>query len=206
VDLAHPIRTLVTSLDGPVLEVLARTTRPLTGREVHRLAAAGSENGVRAVLHRLAEQGLVRADERSNAVFYALNRDHLAAPAVDVLVNLWSTFVGRLYGAFDGWEVPPIHASLFGSAARRDGTTASDVDILLVRPAKPADSHRWVTQTERLAESVHTWTGNHCQLYEVTRRAIAEHVHAREPIIEAWRRDAVTIYGPSIADLLKRLA
>jgi predicted nucleotidyltransferase len=205
VDLAHPIRTLVTSLDGPVLEVLVRTTRPLTGREVHRLAAAGSENGVRAVLHRLAEQGLVLADERSNAVFYVLNRDHLAAPAVDVLVNLWGTFVGRLREAFDGWDPRPIHASLFGSAARRDGTAASDVDILLVRPAKPADTRRWVTQTERLAESVHAWTGNHCQFYEVTRRAVAEHVQVREPIIESWRRDAVTVYGPSVADLLKRL-
>jgi signal transduction histidine kinase len=81
VDVAHPIRSVVSTLDGPVLEVLARTTRSLTGREIHRLAGTGSPNGVRRALDRLAEQGLVHAEERAKAVFYPGNRDHVAWPA-----------------------------------------------------------------------------------------------------------------------------
>src|SRR6266508_1038245 len=65
VDVAHPIRAVVPTLDGPVLEVLARTTRPLTGREIHRLAETGSPNGVRLALTRLSGQGLVHAEERA---------------------------------------------------------------------------------------------------------------------------------------------
>lgn len=206
-DLTHPIHAAIPSLDGPVLEVLVRTTRPLTGREVHRLAESGSENGVRAVLTRLAGQGVVHADVRSNAVFYTLNRDHLAAPAIEALANLRNALVQRMREAFGAWTVAPVHASLFGSVARGNGTGASDVDLLIVRPAKVAlDAPRWVAQTDRLARDVHAWTGNHCQIYELSRRELAQHVGAREPIVESWRRDAVTIYGPDIAALLRRSA
>lgn len=206
-DLTHPIHAAIPSLDGPVLEVLVRTTRPLTGREVHRLAESGSENGVRAVLTRLAGQGVVHADVRSNAVFYTLNRDHLAASALESLANLRNALVQRMRDAVGAWELAPVHASLFGSVARGDGTTGSDIDFLLVRPAKvAADAPRWVAQTDRLAGDVHTWTGNHCQIYELSRRELAQHVSAREPIVESWRRDAVTIYGPDIAALLRRSA
>jgi len=51
----------VLDLEGPVLDVLAHTTRPLTGREIARLARRGSERGVRLVLHRLVDHGLVSA-------------------------------------------------------------------------------------------------------------------------------------------------
>jgi len=95
-DVAHPIRSVVPTLDGPVLEVLARTTRPLSGREVHRLAGTGSPNGIRLVLARLAEQGLVYAEERAKAVFYTANRDHVAWPAVEILTGLRRTLLDRL--------------------------------------------------------------------------------------------------------------
>lgn len=206
-DLAHPIRAAIPSLDGPVLEVLARTTRPLTGREVHRLVGVGSENGVRAVLNRLATQGLVSSDVRSNAVFYTLNSEHLAAPAIQSLANLRNALIDRLREVVSGWEPAPVHASLFGSVARGDGTVGSDVDLLLVRPSKvTATAPRWTAQTDRLADDVHAWTGNHCQLYELSRRELAQHVSTREPIVESWRRDAVTIYGPDITQLLRRPA
>jgi predicted nucleotidyltransferase len=207
VDLTHPIRAAIPSLDGPVLELLARTTRPLTGREVHRLVEVASENGVRAVLSRLAAQGVVRADTRSNAVFYTLNRDHIAAPAIESLANLRNTLVARLRDAVGAWELPPVHASLFGSVARGDGTVESDIDLLLVRPPKViADEPRWVGQTDQLADDVHAWTGNHCQTYELSRRELAQHVAAREPIVDSWRRDAVTIYGRDITQLVRRSA
>lgn len=206
-DLTHPIRAAIPSLDGPVLEVLTRTTRALTGREVHRLVGVGSENGVRAVLTRLAGQGVVLADTRANAVFYTLNRDHLAAAAIESLANLRNALVDRLRDAVGAWQLAPVHASLFGSVARGDGTAESDVDLLLLRPAKiSADAPQWVAQTDRLAGDVHAWTGNHCQVYELSRRELARHVAAREPIVESWRRDAVTIYGSDIAALIRRSA
>jgi hypothetical protein len=46
-------------LEGEVLSVLAGTSKPLTGREVARLARRGSDRGLRLALNRLAEQGIV---------------------------------------------------------------------------------------------------------------------------------------------------
>jgi Nucleotidyltransferase domain len=48
------------------------------------------------------------------------------------LAQLVSTLVERLAGFIQSWEVQPQHAYLFGSAARQDGDTSSDVDVLLV--------------------------------------------------------------------------
>jgi hypothetical protein len=58
--------------------VLAHTARPLTGREIVRLARRGSERGVRLVLHRLVDHELVSAQEAGAATLYVLNREHVA--------------------------------------------------------------------------------------------------------------------------------
>jgi hypothetical protein len=60
-----------------VLAVLAHTRRPLTGRQVHQLAGAGSESGVRKVLARLTAQGLVHVSEAGQAKLYVANREHV---------------------------------------------------------------------------------------------------------------------------------
>ena len=86
-DVARPLTVLVPSLDGPVLEALARTSRPVTGREAHRLAGAGSESGVRLVLARLVEHGLVNATQAGKATLYVANREHIAWPLVEGLVK-----------------------------------------------------------------------------------------------------------------------
>src|SRR4051794_10747130 len=95
-DLSRPYTALCPSLDGDVLVTLAGTRRPLTGREVARLAGRRSHVGVRDVLARLVEQGLVDRQEAGSALLYTLNREHLAAPAVAVLAGMRSDLVRRL--------------------------------------------------------------------------------------------------------------
>ncbi len=58
-NVADPIVSVVPSLHGPVLAVLARTSAPLRQADVYRLAAAGSYSGVRKVLLQLIEHGVV---------------------------------------------------------------------------------------------------------------------------------------------------
>lgn len=204
-DVASPIRSVLPSLEGPVLEVLAGTTGSLAGREVARLTRGGSEAGVRRALHRLVEQGVVRAEARGGAVLYALNRRHLAYPAVEVLVALRRTLLSRLRGAIETWAQPPVHVSLFGSAARRDGDAASDIDVLLVRPAdlNAAERDTWTEQLDQLRVDVEQWTGNRCQLYEIDPDELAEHVRKRTRIVREWLADAVTLHGSDLTSLAR---
>lgn len=205
-DLSRPISTVITTLDGPILAVLARTTQPLTGRKVHQLASVGSETGTRKVLRRLADTGLVNATEVGASVQYSLNRNHLAAPAVIELTNIRRQFIQRInHEITEDWRSRPLHASLFGSAARGDGDLHSDVDLLIVHEfADPPPE--WADQLGALAEQVHSWTGNHLQIYELSSAELLVHFAARDPIVNEWLRDAVTVYGPEFRHLRNRIA
>src|SRR6266508_3319456 len=168
-DLSRPWAPIRSPIDMEVLRVLQGTTRPLTGREVARLVRAGSQPAVNAALRRLAEEGLVRAEEAGNAFLYTLNREHLGAPAVELLAGIRTELERRLRAEIAEWEIAPAHVSIFGSAARGDGDTRSDIDVFVVRPAGVAeDDPGWREQLERLADHVHDWTGNHAAISEVS--------------------------------------
>jgi len=197
----------VPTLDGPVLAVLARTRRPLTGRQVHQLAGTGSESGVRKVLARLAAQGLVHVSEAGQAQLYVANREHLAWPAVEILCSLKSTLLDRIREQIRSWPVPPRAAALFGSAARGDGGTVSDIDVLLIRPDDVDEvDETWCRQVDVLRDRVEAWTGNHCQVYEIDGPGLADHAERGEPIVDEWRTDALPLFGADFRRVLGNLA
>ncbi|HEX7291301.1 MAG TPA: nucleotidyltransferase domain-containing protein [Conexibacter sp.] len=202
-DVARPYTALSSSLDSTVLAVLARTTYPLTGRDVARLAGRSSHSGVLDVLNRLTEHGLVDRREAGRAWLYTLNREHLAAPAVEVLADMRTTLLERVRGAIEAWKLEPIHVSLFGSAARGDGDTQSDIDLFLVRPTEvDEDDQTWVDQRDGLATSVQRWTGNRAGIAEVSEEELNRLREEAPPIVAALRDDAITLHGRPIAELL----
>jgi len=201
-DLSRPWAPIRSAIDMEVLRVLRGTTRPLTGREVARLVRAGSQPTVNASLRRLSEEGLVRAEEAGNAYLYTLNREHLAAPAVQLLADIWPELLRRLRDEIADWQVAPVHLSIFGSAARCDGDTASDIDLFVVRPSDvPDDDARWRDQLDQLSAHVLAWTGNHAGLSEVSERDVRRLRRERPPVVGELSRDAITIAGPQPAEL-----
>ena len=204
-DLSRPWAPIRSPVDMDVLRVLRRTTRPLTGREVARLVRTGSQPTINASLRRLSEEGLVRAQEAGNAYLYTFNREHLAAPAVELLADVRAELEHRLRSEIAGWQIAPIHLSIFGSAARGDGDTASDIDIFVIRPRDvPDDDARWREQLSRLADHVLAWTGNHAGLSEVSETDMRRLRRERPPVVDELTHHTITIAGPEAADLLRR--
>jgi predicted nucleotidyltransferase len=202
-DVSAPHTAICPTLDSSVLAVLAGTTKPLTGREVARLVGRRSHRGVLDVLNRLADHGLVDREEAGRALLFTLNREHLAAPAVDVLAGMRTELLRRLRSAVSRWRIPPVHCSLFGSAARGDGTTESDIDLFLVRPDRvDADDQTWVEQRDALARQVLRWTGNRAGIAEVAKDELAPLIKSRRPIVGELRRDAVVLHGVPVERLL----
>lgn len=188
-----------------MLSVLAATSRPLTGREVARLAPEGSQPGVWKALSRLADDGLVDRQEAGSALLYSLNRDHLAAPAVEILTGLRGMLVTRLRDAIGGWELPPLHASLFGSAARGQGDAESDIDLFVVREsAVEANDPRWRAQLDGLARSIRRWTGNRAGISEISETDLERLRTERPAIVAELESDAVALFGAETATLLDR--
>ncbi|MEO6712045.1 MAG: nucleotidyltransferase domain-containing protein [Mycobacteriales bacterium] len=131
-NLSDPTRAITATLDGTVLSVLAAAGRPLTVSEVAAKAARGSEIGLRRAIARLIDQGIVRATEVGRNRVHELNRDHIAAPAAEILRDLRLELWRRLRTELATWRQEPVFGCVFGSAARGDGDDNSDIDLLLV--------------------------------------------------------------------------
>lgn len=195
-DVSRPHSAVVPSLEGDVLVALAGTTRPLTGRQVAQLVRRGSQTAVSRALDRLVAQGVVHRQEAGRAYLHTLNRNHLAVPAIEALATMRTELLGRLRGELASWEPRPVHASLFGSAARADGDAESDVDILLVRPDDVDEQDvAWRDAVDRLARSLEEWTGNHAGLIELTETEFARLPSAAPPILAELRRDGIDLAG-----------
>ncbi|HEX2755892.1 MAG TPA: nucleotidyltransferase domain-containing protein, partial [Candidatus Limnocylindrales bacterium] len=141
------------------------------------------------------------------ATLYVANRSHLAWPMLEALVGLRSGLLGRIREVVAGWEVAPLHVSLFGSAARRDGGAESDIDMLIVRPDDVAEGDEtWETQIDTLRDQVVAWTGNRCQAFDIGRARLREHLAAHDPLVENWLRDEVLLAGEPLRSLIDNLA
>jgi len=207
-DLAQPLSSLIPSLEGEALTVLARTEQPLTGRQVAGLARRGTHPAVQKVLDRLVRQGVVDVQPAGRARLYQLNRDHLLTPSVIAGVTARETLLRRLRQAIECWQLPCTHASMFGSLVRGEADAESDLDVLVVRPASlSGDDAVWQQQLHALEHSVLRWTGNRLSWFETTEADLARGLAGEEePLIAAWRHDALQLAGEPLRQLLARVS
>jgi nucleotidyltransferase-like protein len=173
-------------------------------RQVARVAGV-SPNRAGQVLAHLAEHGLVLVEEMGAARWCRLNRSHLAADAVMALVELRGRLIEFLRTEIGSWATPPVHASLFGSAARGDGTTGSDIDILVISEVRGADE-RWDAQLYDSGLRIVAATGNRPAWFSITLEGLDRAVAAGEPVVAEWRRDGVHLAGRRLKALLRRVA
>jgi hypothetical protein len=176
-------------------------------REVARVAGV-SANRASQVLAELADHGLVLVEAHGAGRLCRLNRAHLAAEAVLALVDLRGRLIDFLRHEVRSWSPRPVHASLFGSAARGDGDTSSDLDLLLVRPdpRRDDDDDAWEEQLFAAAERILAATGNRAAWFVTTPTDVRRAVEAVEPIIAEWRRDAVHLAGRRLEQILREAA
>lgn len=204
-DVSRPLAAISPGVDADVLAVLAASTQPRSGREVARYAGR-SNTGVQHVLDRLVEHGLVARQEVGRNFLYTLNNDHLLAPVVQQMSGVRLELIERLRNAIGGWQIAPVHASLFGSTARGDGDASSDIDLLLVRPeGVDPDGETWRRQVDELADGVRRWTGNHAGLIEISEAELPRLRKDRPLVVDEIQRDAVDLAGKPIRKLLAPL-
>jgi predicted nucleotidyltransferase len=143
----------------------------------------------------LVDEGIVKATEMGRNRVHELNRQHLAAPVADILAGLRPKMFDQIRAELARWKPKAYYACVFGSAARGDGGTSSDIDLLVVHapfpgdpkpqrrqrlrdslaqkwaepaPTSAAEARRWPAQVDRLKDSVHAWTGNSAQVVDLS--------------------------------------
>ncbi|ACZ29170.1 hypothetical protein Xcel_0129 [Xylanimonas cellulosilytica DSM 15894] len=200
--LQSPFAVITPTLDGPVLNVLAMARAAFTPGQVARLLDVGSVEGVRKVLNRLVDQGIVHVQQIGRARAYELNRDHLAAGAVEAIARQHDVLIQRLADEVARWTAGPTFGALFGSAARREMRPDSDLDVFLVRP-DTADLEVWDEQTTALAAAATLWTGNDARVLDMTESEIAAgavpvgRAGVREPVLAEIVADGIQFAGPA---------
>ena len=206
-DMSRPASLIMPAGTESVLKTLAGTDRPLGVREVARLAGV-SANRASQVLAGLIEHGLVMADDHGSGRLCRLNRQHLAARPLLDLIGLRGRLLELVRSEVAAWAPKPLHVSLFGSAARGDGSTASDLDLLVVRAESGSDveDEGWESQLFASGERLLAATGNHAAWLVITPADLRRAVRAGEPIVREWRRDAIHLAGRRLATLLGQAA
>jgi hypothetical protein len=207
VDLGRPASVVLPAGTEAVLRVLAGSDTPLGVREIARLAGV-SANRASQVLSELADHGVVLVDERGAGRLCRLNRAHLAAAPLLALVTLRARLVELLRSEVESWSRRALHVSLFGSAARGDGTTGSDLDLLVVRaePRTDPEAERWDAQLFESGERIFAATGNQAAWLVTSPTDLRRAVQTGEPIVGEWRRDAVHLTGRRLNTLLREAA
>jgi predicted nucleotidyltransferase len=208
-DIANPMQSVIPSAQGAVLDALARTDQPLSGRRIAELTKPRfSQRRVNDVLKKLADSGIVLRENRPPSNLYRLNHDHVAAESISVLARMWATLVARIRAELDIWSVPPEAAWLFGSAARREGTERSDIYSFLVLPASGLASEMseaWEHQTGILAEKIKAWSGNRCEVIEMEAVELRAAVERDDPLLRDLRERAVALAGRDPEGLLRKI-
>jgi len=148
----------------------------LTGRSVAALLhSPASPSGVQKVLDDLVSNGVVIAEPAGRARLYTLNRDHVAAAAIDQLARLRDVLLERIKAEAESWTIPAKAIWLFGSTARGQGDADSDLDLLIVRPDDVDDSEPgWLEQVETLSAHASLWSGNSCEVVEYSAQEIRD--------------------------------
>lgn len=150
-----------------------------------------SSAGVRKALNRLVSQVLVVREGDGVAYLYQLNREHLLAGPVLEIARAREILRERVAAHISTWVVPPRLFALFGSAARGQMHTGSDLDLLAVAD-EPGD--RWVDDLGRLCEAMTAWTGNDARPLVL---APEEFASGDEPALAQIGRDARVLVGDS---------
>ena len=159
------------------------------------------------MLARLVTQGVVLVETPARYPVYRLNRDHVAVPHIEALSRVRDAIVGNIRTEVAGWEVKPSHAGLFGSFARGDADSESDIDVLLVGPDSPTelDEDAWLEQLDRLDRLIRAWTGNAAQIVDLAPATLGLMARDADPLVDSWRAEDIRVHGDTLLELLRRL-
>ena len=186
-----------------VFRVLAGADASFSIRQLARVAGVSAPRAIEIVNH-ASERGLILVELAGRSRMCRLNREHLAAGALIDLVTIRQRMLHAIEDEIASWRIAPMHTSLFGSAARGDGNSHSDLDLLLIRPISEPDKE-WEEQKYTSGVRLRAKIGNHVSWFDISSTELKRAMRASEPIIVEWKRDSIHLSGVQLPDLFRQI-
>lgn len=200
---AEPTDIVLSRTTAAVFHVLIGADTSFSIRQLARLAGVSAPRAVE-IVNRGSERGLVLVQQGGRSRMCRFNREHLAAGAIIELVTIRERILRAIEDEITLWNTQPLHVSLFGSAARGDGDTNSDLDLLVVRP-KNESEEKWEEQKYTSGVRLMAKIGNPVSWFDISIAELKTAVRASEPILSEWKKDGIRLSGPLLPDLLRQL-
>lgn len=203
-NLAEPADLVMPHATAALLRVLVRAEASFSIRQLARLAEVSAPRAVE-IVNRASERGLILVEQAGRSRMCRFNREHLAANAIIDLVTMRERILLALESEITSWSIQPLHASLFGSAARGDGGTESDIDVLVIRPEEAVENI-WDEQKYASGLRLMAKIGNSVSWFDISVAELKSASDASEPILSEWKSESIRLFGPLLPDLLRRVS
>lgn len=200
-DFVRPVEAVIPGVQGRVLAVLAETTAELNLRTIARLSGV-SHAQVSRVLPGLVDLGLVERREAPPSSLFRLVPEHVAAGPLLALARARDCVVEEMGRVAALLPTVPVSVITFGSFARGEADSESDIDAVFVRPVGIDESDEaWADSVEQWRSRIHRVSGNPVEVLEVGSDEVGTRLSSRHPVWGDIRREGVVVHGRSLNDL-----
>lgn len=189
-----------------IVRALIPLTSPVSGNELRALARIRSKSGLKTALDDLTELGILQREDTRRIRLYRINRGHDLAEPLAALFHAEFTRVGALRQALretleaGAVQEHTLSIILFGSNARGDARPTSDLDLLVVTRAEPADDVRDVL-IDAIPE-VERRFGLRISPLLLSKERVQERFTDGDPLMQNIHADGRTLYGTHFQELV----
>lgn len=203
-DFIRPVQAVIPGAQGRILAVLAETSAELNLRTVARLSGVSLAHASR-VMPVLVDLGVVERREAPPSALFRFVPDNVASRAITALTRTRQTVLEDMGTGVARLDPPPVSVVVFGSFARGQADSESDIDIVLVRPRDVhEDDPRWREALDRWRDHVGRLAGNRIELLEVSESEVPRRLRSRKPLWADIQRDGILVFGSPLTELRER--
>lgn len=195
-NLTNPGADLFGAARAAVLRVVARVDVPLSGRRIHQLTGNASLRTTQNELNHLTAVGLLHRQRVGPAYTYILNRKHALWPAIEMILSTPRNLTDELSSlARETLRPYATRVDLYGSLARGEAGTESDVDVVIIWDPEtargPRDDARFA-----FTQAVERFTGNETQVLALEPTELEALRAQDDPLWLSIARDSVPLLRP----------
>lgn len=201
-DFVHPVEAVIPGVQGQVLAVLAGTTAELNLRTIAELAGVSQAQASR-VLPRLVDLGIVERREVPPSSLFRLVPEHVAARFVVDLLRSRQLVLAEMAHLVVRFPSPPVSVIVFGSFVRGEADAASDLDVVVVRPAGIDEGDdSWSAALDEWRIGVRRVSGATVEVVELGEGEVAARLSTASRFWTEVRSEGVVVFGRGIDELV----